>query len=132
MALNPNQFHAILKPSVTWSADESGYSADIGIVHPTDPDSAVGGRISWSSRGGNARFFSNRGDVYGIDGQHKTPSAAVTAFNKQHIPSAKITKKFKNSEVQPLAEQIQSAGGYDGWKDMVNASSAMVGGPFKK
>jgi hypothetical protein len=56
----------------------------------------------------------------------------VTAFNKQHIPSAKITKKFKNSEVQPLAEQIQSAGGYDGWKDMVNASSAMVGGPFKK
>jgi hypothetical protein len=69
--------------------------------------------------------------VYDIDGQHKTPSAAVTAFNKQHIPSAKITKKFKNSEVQPLAEQIQSAGGYDGWKDMVNASSAMVGGPFK-
>jgi hypothetical protein len=116
MALNPDQFHAILKPSVTWSADGNDYSADIGIVHPTDPDSAVGGRISWSSDGG-ANFFSNRGDVYGIEGEHKTPSAAVTAFNKQHIPSAQVVRKFKNSEVQPLAQQIQAAGGYDAWKE---------------
>jgi hypothetical protein len=112
-----SQFHATLTPNHGWSADPySGtYSANIGIVDPNNANSHMGGRISWDSTG-DARYISNGGDVYDIEGTHKTPGAAVTAFNKQHLPSAKITKKFKNSEVQPLAEQIQAAGGYDEWK----------------
>lgn len=116
MTLNPQQFHATLNPSWAWSADAGEYSADIAITDPSNPDSVVGGRISWSNSGG-ANFFSNSGDVYDIEGVHKTPSAAVTAFNRQHLPSARIVRKFKNSEVQPLAEQIQAAGGYDAWKE---------------
>lgn len=116
MTLNPQQFHATLKPSWTWAADESQHSADIAISDPSDPDSMASGRISWSSTG-DAMFHSNRGDVYDIEGVHKTPSAAVTAFNRQHLPNSRIVKKFKNSEVQPLAEQIQAAGGYDAWKE---------------
>lgn len=116
MTLNPQQFHATLKPSWTWGADESQHSADIAISDPSNPDSPVSGRISWSSTG-DALFHGNEGGVYDIEGVHKTPSAAVTAFNRQHLPSARIVRKFKNSEVQPLAEQIQAAGGYDAWKE---------------
>jgi hypothetical protein len=105
-----------LKPGWGWSAEPPNYSAEISIDDPSDPDSATGGRIGWSSDG-DAAFISNQGDVYGIEGTHKTPSAAVRALNKQHLPNARIINKFKNSEVQPLAQQIQDAGGYDSWKE---------------
>lgn len=117
MSLNPQQFHAILNPSWAWSADDEHHSAEVAISNPANPDSAVGGSISWSSRGGEANFYSNSGDVHDIEGSHKTLGAAVTAFNRQHMPNAKVVKKFKNSEVQPLAQEIQDAGGFDAWQE---------------
>jgi hypothetical protein len=117
MTLNPQQFHATLNPSWSWSADGEHHSAEVAISNPTNPDAIGGGRISWASRHGEANFHSNRGDVYDIEGSHKTLGAAVTAFNRQHIPNAKVVKKFKNSEVQPLAQEIQDAGGFDAWQE---------------
>lgn len=125
------QFHATLNPSWAWGADGPNHSAEVSITDPTTPDSIVNGRISWDGPGSGATYFPDSGDIYDIEGEFKTLGDAVTAFNKQHIPSARVVKKFKNSEVQPLAQQIQDAGGYDGWKSMVNASSAMLGGKVK-
>jgi len=116
MTLNPQQFHATLNPSWAWGADGDQHSAEVAISHPTNPDHPINGRLSWSNDSEGALYLTSDSQ-YSVEGTHKTLSAAVTAFNKQHLPSARIVKKFKNADVQPLAQEIQSAGGYDNWKE---------------
>jgi len=123
MTLNPDQFHATLHPSPYWAADEKQHSAEVRISNPENPTAFGTGRLMWDSGSTSSLYitdpneYNKLGGIRVVEGTHRTLGAAVTALNKQHLSSYRVTKKFKNDEVHPLAQQIQDAGGYDSWKE---------------